>query len=71
MITTQMMTAFGYDDLGNSPSLLCEKDKAEMERGIPRASGEANCVCGVKLHYHPKVQGALWATRGCTEIVKL
>lgn len=71
VLTDKMRQAFGYDDAGNAPSLLADRDRREIERGVPRASGMVVCVCGVQYNRHPPVQGALWATRTCTGIVKL
>lgn len=72
MLTEKMRTAFGYDSYGNSHELLSEKDRREMNKGVPRAGGEVLCcVCGVTYNIHPRVQGALWATRTCEGIVKL
>lgn len=72
MLTEKMRDAFGYDSFGNSDHLLAEKDRQEMDAGVPRAGGTVLCpVCGVTYNAHPAVQGALWATRTCEGIVKL
>lgn len=67
---TSILWSLGYDDMLNNPDLLHPKDKAELDAGIRRA-GDVLCKCGWSYHSHPKVQGALWATRTCEGIVKL
>lgn len=76
-----MMTAIkaglGYDDMGNCARLLHPDDKRAIEGddghgGIRRAAGDTPCrVCGEIYYRHPPVQGALYMTRTCREIVKL
>lgn len=67
-----MARGLGYDADGNNQSLLAERDREEIDRGIPRAAGTATCgKCGLELRLHPPVQGALWLTRTCEGIVKL
>lgn len=71
MFTDKMREAFGYDMLGNSPTLVAAADEVVLERGINRAAGTVMCSCGVTYNLHPPVQGALWATRTCEGIFKL
>lgn len=72
-MTTKMREAFGYDDFGNAPKLMCVVDMVAMDKGVPRASGTVLCtVCGCTYNIHPAVQGATWATRTCDAgLVKL
>lgn len=72
-LTDKMREAMGYDTDGNAPSLLAEVDRRAMDAGkIHRVAGEARCpACQCVYRLHPPVQGALWATRGCLELVKL
>lgn len=82
MTSPSILYALGYDDMGNNPDLLHPDDKAKIEgeaengrygkTGVPRAGTHADClVCGYPLSMHPRVQGALYFTRGCEGIVKL
>jgi hypothetical protein len=69
--TTRILEALGYDDMGNNPDLLCERDKAAIDRAL-RVSGDATCLgCGELYRLHPRVQGALWLVRACDGLVKL
>lgn len=63
----------GYDEFGNNTSLLTGADKRNLEAGrVRRVGGTEPCPgCGEPFHFHPQVQGALWARRGCYELVKL
>lgn len=72
-MTDAMQTALGYDDLGNNPDLLCDKDRIALDTGNwIRASGDATCkLCGSLYRIHPPVQGCLALIRGCDGLVKL
>lgn len=73
-MTTKMREAFGYDEFGNCPKLLCKADREVINHGVwGRAGGTVLCtVCGCTYNIHPAVQGALWLTRSCDAgLVKL
>lgn len=73
-MTTEMSAAFGYDDLGNAPDLLAEKDRKVLQEGSwTRSSADMICWrCNIAYRLHPRVQGALWLRRTCDAgLVKL
>lgn len=63
----------GYDEFGNAPDLLTPVDRRNIDNGrVLRVSGDALCPgCLEPFRFHPQVQGALWARRGCHHLVKL
>lgn len=67
------LKALGYDEYGNCSALLTPYDKARIKKGdVHRVSGDAICAaCNNPFKVHPRVQGALWITRGCNMLVKL
>lgn len=69
----EVLATLHYDSFGNNPDLLTRADKRNIDAGrYLRASGDFECrCCGFPLRHHPRVQGALWLTRGCEGLVKL